>query len=219
MVMVKVIIVDDHAVLRDGLKRIFSFDPEITTIAEAFSAEDLFAKLEAVSELPDVIILDINLPGMNGVEAIRYIKKVNKEIKVLVLTMYNHEEYLMKALSQGADGYVLKDAPSDELLEAIKKVMKGDSILTPSLTKKLFDYHAKQQEKEELGLTNRETEVLICLVEGLSNKEIAGRLFISDKTVKIHVSKIFKKLNVKNRSQAVIHAVNHQLVEWPEEIN
>lgn len=212
-------IVDDHAMLRDGLKTIFTYDPTISEVKEAESAEELFEKLKSASELPDVVILDINLPGMNGVEAIRHIKKIDKEIKVLVLTMYNHEEYLLKALSQGADGYVLKDAPSEELLEAINKVMMGDSILTPSLTKKLFDYHVKQQEREDMALTNREKEVLVCLVEGLSNKEIAERLFISDKTVKIHVSKIFKKLNVKNRSQAVITAVTNQLVEWPEDLN
>jgi DNA-binding NarL/FixJ family response regulator len=214
--MIDVMIVDDHAVLRDGLKTIFSYDPEISKVDEAYSAEDLLEKLKRSSLLPDVVILDINLPGIDGVEAIRHIKKISKKIKVLILTMYNHDEYLMKALSQGADGYLLKDAPSDELVEAIKKISKGEPILHPSLTKKLFDYHLKQSEKEDTKLTNREKEVLICLVEGLSNKEIADKLYISDKTVKIHVSKIFKKLNVKSRSQAVIHAVNHQLVALPE---
>jgi DNA-binding NarL/FixJ family response regulator len=209
-------IVDDHAILRDGLRTIFSFEPEITTISEAFSAEDLFEKLKRETDQPDVIILDINLPGMNGVEAIRHIKKQNKKIKLLILTMYNREEHLLKALSQGADGYLLKDAPSEDLIQAIKKVVKGESILAPGLTRKLIDYHVKQQENEEIGLTNREKEVLICLVEGLSNKDIAERLFISDKTVKIHVSKIFKKLNVKNRSQVVMAAMNQQLVTWPE---
>ena len=183
---------------------------------EAYSAENLLDKLKHRPNFPDVVILDINLPGMDGVEAIRHIKKLNKKIKVLILTMYNHDEYLLKALSQGADGYLLKDAPSDELLEAIKKISKGEPILHPSLTKKLFDYHLKQSEKEDAKLTNREQEVLMCLVEGLSNKEIADKLYISDKTVKIHVSKIFKKLNVKSRSQAIIHAVNHQLVALPE---
>ncbi|WEG12795.1 response regulator transcription factor [Pullulanibacillus sp. KACC 23026] len=214
--MVKVMIVDDHAILRDGLRTIFSFEPEITSISEAFSAEDLFEKLKSERDQPDLIILDINLPGMNGVEAIRHIKKHNKRIKILVLTMYNREEYLLKALSQGADGYLLKDAPSDDLIQAIKKTVKGEAILAPGLTRKLIDYHVKQQENEEIGLTNRETEVLICLVEGLSNKEIAERLFISDKTVKIHVSKIFKKLNVKNRTQAIMAAMNQQLVTWPK---
>lgn len=210
-------IVDDHAILRDGLKTIFSHDPGISQIDEAVSAEDLFIKLETTQIPPDVIVLDINLPGMNGVDAICSIKRFNKSIKVLILTMYNQEEYLMKALSRGADGYLLKDAPAEELLQAIKKVVTGESILAPGLTRKLIDYHVKQQEKEELGLTNREQEVLVCLVDGLSNKEIADRLYISDKTVKIHVSKIFKKLNVKNRSQAVMAAVNQQLVPWPED--
>lgn len=210
-------IVDDHAVLRDGLKTIFSFDQTITEVDEAFSAEDLLKKLEGSEKQPDLILMDINLPGMNGVEAIRQVKKLNKSIKIVVLTMYSHEEYLMKALSQGADGYILKDAPSEELLTSIKKVVRGEPILTPSMTQKLIHFHVKQQEKEDTGLTNRELEVLTCLVEGVSNKEIAERLFISDKTVKIHVSKILKKLNVKNRSQAVFLAVTNQLVQFPEE--
>ena len=211
--MINVMLVDDHAVLRDGLKNIFAQEEDINFIEEADSGEQMAKKLRNMTEKPDVIVMDINLPGMDGVEATAYVKKSFKNIKVLVLTMYNHDEYLMKALSKGADGYLLKDSPSEELINAIRSVAKGESILHPSLTKKLFNYHHNQSSRKDKGLTRREKDVLTCLVRGLSNKEIAERLFISDKTVKIHVSKIYKKLNVKSRSQAVINAVQHQLVD------
>lgn len=206
-------LVDDHAVLRDGLKNIIELEEDINCIEEADSGEQTLERLEKVE--PDVIVMDINLPGINGVEATRLVKKKWPNIKVLILTMYNHDEYLMSALNNGADGYLLKDAPSDNVIDAIRAVAKGESILHPSMTKKLINYHHQQQQPEEKALTQREKEVLICLVEGLSNKEIAQRLYISDKTVKIHVSKIFKKLNVKSRSQAVIFAVQNQIVPLP----
>jgi len=211
--MINVMLVDDHAVLRDGLKNIFAQEDDIHFIEEAESSEQMTKKLRSMDKKPDVIVMDINLPGMDGVDATAFIKKHYRDVKVLILTMYNHDEYLMKALSKGADGYLLKDSPSDELIQAIRSVANGESILHPSLTKKLFDYHHKQSSRKDMGLTRREKDVLSCLVEGLSNKEIAERLFISDKTVKIHVSKIYKKLNVKSRSQAVINAVQHQLVD------
>lgn len=208
--MIKVMLVDDHTVLRDGLKNIIGLESDISHVEEAENGEDAIKKLEIIK--PDVVVMDINLPGMNGVEATGMIKKRYPNIKVLVLTMYNHDEYLMAALNQGADGYLLKDSPSEQVISAIRSVAKGESILHPSMTKKLINYHQQQDDKL---LTHREKEVLMCLVEGLSNKEIAEKLFISDKTVKIHVSKIFKKINVKSRSQAVIYAVQNQLVPLP----
>ncbi|MFC7371716.1 response regulator [Fictibacillus iocasae] len=210
--MISIMIVDDHAILRDGLKTIFALEEDMTVAGEAISAEDAIVQMPAVA--PDVVIMDINLPGMNGVEAAEVLKRKYPSTKVLVLTMYNHDEYLLAALKAGADGYLLKDAPSEQVVDAVKAVYKGESILTPSMTKKLVNLHLQSSKvkREENDLTDREQEVLIGLVEGLSNKEIAEKLFISDKTVKIHVSKIFKKLNVKSRSQAVIYAVQNQLV-------
>jgi NarL family two-component system response regulator LiaR len=205
-------IVDDHAILRDGLKTIFALEEDMHVAGEAISAEDAIKQMPAV--MPDVVIMDINLPGMNGVEAAEVLKRKYPVTKVLVLTMYNHDEYLLSALKAGADGYLLKDSPSEQVVEAVKAVYRGESILTPSMTKKLVNIHLQSSKvkREETDLTDREHEVLLGLVEGLSNKEIAEKLFISDKTVKIHVSKIFKKLNVKSRSQAVIYAVQNQMV-------
>jgi DNA-binding NarL/FixJ family response regulator len=156
------------------------------------------------------------MPGMNGIETAANIKRLYPEIKIIMLTMHNEDEYLMAALREGADGYLLKDTPSDQVVDAIKMVEKGESILHPEMTKKLIDFHQQKSTENDSQLTDREQEVLICLVNGLSNKDIASSLFISDKTVKIHVSKIFKKLGVKSRSQAVIHAVQHQLVPLPK---
>lgn len=217
--MIQVMLVDDHAVLRDGLKNLMESESDITCMAEAEDGEEALEKLKEVK--PDVVLMDINLPGMNGVETTGKIKRAYPEIKVLVLTMHTHEEYLMSALNQGADGYLLKDVPSDTVLQAIRSVARGESILHPSMTQKLINYHQKkntndpQEADNENALTPREKEVLICLAQGLNNKQIADELFISVTTVKIHVSKILKKLNVKSRSQAIIYAVQNQLVPVP----
>jgi DNA-binding NarL/FixJ family response regulator len=210
--MINILIVDDHAILRDGLKNILSFEEDMKVVGEAISGEEALKLAEELA--PDVIIMDINLPGINGVETTSLIKTKNPAARILVLTMYTHDEYLLAALKAGADGYLLKDAPSEHVVEAIKAVSRGESMITPSMTKKLVNMHLQQTQvrRDDSNLTDREQEVLIGLVEGLSNKEIAEKLFISDKTVKIHVSKIFKKLEVKSRSQAVIYAVQNQLV-------
>ncbi len=207
-------LVDDHAVLRDGLRNIISVVEDIEVVGEAVSGDDALLQVEKCR--PDLILMDINMPAKNGVEVTASLKKKYPYIKILVLTMHSHEEYFMSAIREGADGYLLKDSPSDQVIEAIRTVARGESVIHPSMTRKLLAFHQqKQTEQEDTTLTAREKEVLLCLVEGLSNKEIADRLFISHETVQLHVSKIFKKLNVKSRSQVVIHAVQHQLVPIP----
>lgn len=209
--MIKLMLVDDHAVLRDGLRNILELEDDIRVVGEAVSGDDALKKVPKCE--PDVILMDINMPEKNGVEVTGILKKKYPSIKVLVLTMHNHDEYFMAAIREGADGYLLKDAPSEQVVEAIRTVARGESVIHPSMTKKLLNFHQQQQEQpKENVLTEREMEVLQCLVEGMSNKEIADRLFISDKTVKIHVSKIFKKFDVKSRSQVVIYAVQNKLV-------
>lgn len=216
--MIRLMLVDDHAVLRDGLRNIISLVDDIEVVGEAVSGDDALLQVERCK--PDMILMDINMPMKNGVEVTGILKKKYPQIKILVLTMHSHEEYFMSAIREGADGYLLKDAPSDQVVDAIRTVARGESVIHPSMTRKLLAFHQqKQTQQEDTTLTEREKEVLLCLVEGLSNKEIADRLYISDKTVKIHVSKIFKKLNVKSRSQVVIHAVQHQLVPIPPASN
>jgi DNA-binding NarL/FixJ family response regulator len=160
--------------------------------------------------------MDINMPGMSGVEAIRRIRAKNQKVAVLVLTMFDRDEYLYESIRAGATGYLLKDAPSSDVIEAIRSAAKGESILHPVMARKLLD-NISGEKKTDRGsgddsLTPRELDVLQLMVKGLSNKEIAEQLFISDKTVKIHVSNILKKLRVKSRSQAIIYAIQHELV-------
>ncbi len=207
-------LVDDHAVLRDGLKSILEMAEDMKVVAEALTGKEALQMVELYQ--PDIILMDINMPDMDGIEATKAIKRKYPSTKVLILTMHSHDEYFMSAIREGANGYLLKDAPSDQVVEAIRTVCKGESVIHPSMTKVLLNFHQKkEEEKNEHHLTEREKEVLVCLVEGLSNKEIGERLFISDKTVKIHVSKIFKKLNVKSRSQVLIYAVQNKLVPLP----
>lgn len=212
--MIKLMLVDDHAVLRDGLKNILDMEADIEVVAEAVNGNDAIAKVAQV--LPDVILMDINIPEKNGIEATSVIKQQFPSVKILMLTMYDHDEYFMSAIREGADGYLLKDAPSQHVVDAIRSVANGQSVIHPSMTKKFLSFHQQRaeipEEKAEGALTGREKEVLLCLVKGMNNKEIAQSLFISDKTVKIHVSNIFKKLGVKSRSQVVIYAVQNQLV-------
>lgn len=217
-------LVDDHAVLRDGLKNIIGMEEDIDVVAEAVSGVDALEKVRAGDNLPDVILMDINIPDKNGIEVTGLIKKEYPHIKILMLTMHDHDEYFMSAIREGADGYLLKDAPSQHVVDAIRSVVKGQSVIHPAMTKKFLSFQVSDRVTEPVKenkdnkdnvLTEREREVLLCLVQGMNNKEIAQSLFISDKTVKIHVSKIFKKLDVKSRSQVVIYAVQNQLVPLP----
>jgi DNA-binding NarL/FixJ family response regulator len=213
--MIKLMLVDDHAVLRDGLKNIVGMESDIEVVGEAVNGGEAIGKVEEL--MPDVILMDINIPERNGIEVTGLIKAIYPSIKILILTMYNHDEYFYSAIREGADGYLLKDAPSDHVVDAIRAVAKGQSVIHPSMTKKFLNFSSPKKEsveveKKESLLTEREKDVLLCLVKGMTNKEIAENLFISDKTVKIHVSNIFKKLEVKSRSQVVIYAVQNQLV-------
>ncbi|MBE7104996.1 response regulator [Bacillus mycoides] len=210
--MIKILVVDDHAFLRDAIRSILEVESDMKVVGEASSGDEVLGKVEECR--PDCILMDINLPGKNGIEATGLVKKKYPNCRVLVFTMYEHDEYLMDALQSGADGYLLKDSSSEQVVAAIRMLYQGDSVIHPRMTKKLITYHQQQLKLEpnENELTEREKEILFELVKGLSNKEIAEVLYISDKTVKIHINKIFKKLNVKSRSQAVIYAVRNHLV-------
>jgi DNA-binding NarL/FixJ family response regulator len=154
--MINLLLVDDHAVLRDGLKTIIESEDDINVIGEAVSGSDALNKVRELT--PDIILMDINLPGMNGVEVTRILKQQYPHIKVLILTMHSHEEYFMSAIKEGADGYLLKDAPSDQVVEAVRTVFHGESVIHPSLTRKLLTFHQQnhRKDKEENSLTERE---------------------------------------------------------------
>lgn len=208
--MIQVLLVDDHAILRDGLKTLIAQEEDMEVIGEATGSDQLQEMLPKIN--PDIIMMDINMPKVNGIELTRWVKSNYPAIKIIVLTMYNNDEYFMAAIREGAEGYLLKDSPSKDVIEAVRAVAGGDSVIPPAMTKKLLSFHAQDNREEDNSLTPREMEVLLALVEGLSNKDIASRLYISDKTVKIHVSNIFRKFDVKSRSQAIIFAVQNNLV-------
>lgn len=211
---IRVLIADDHTMVRQGLKQILELENDMTVIAQAPNGEEAIKLAKECN--PDVILMDINMPGMNGLQAIKEMKEDNIPSKIIVLTIHEDREYLFKTLQMGAEGYVLKDAEPCILLEAIRSVNSGQPYIQANMTRELvrefnkISLHEKAK-TEENNLTAREVEVLELIAEGMINKEIAKRLYISEKTVKNHVSNIFRKLNVSDRTQAAIYAFKHNL--------
>ena len=210
---VKIMIADDHSLIREGLKNLLELEGDIEVVAEAEDGMQCLDKLEYIT--PDVLLLDINMPKKNGLEVLRVLKDRKSKVKVLVLTVHNETEYLMKAVDIGIDGYVLKDSESSELKKAIFAIVDGETYIQPSLIPAL---NSKMIEKDKDGakidlLTRRELEVLKLLAVGMYNKEVDEKLDISERTVKNHVSNIFKKIEVTDRTQAAVFAIRNNLVE------
>lgn len=212
MIPVNVIIADDHSMVREGIKQLLELDGDIKVIAEAGDGEEC---LNIIKETPpDVLLLDINMPKMNGLQVMQKIADDDMDIKVLVLTIHNEIEYLLKAVDIGVNGYVLKDSELAVLKSAIFAVQDGETFIQPSLAPLLKERALVQSvDTVDDGLTKRELEVLKLLAEGLYNKEIAYKLSISEKTVKNHVSSIFKKIKVFDRTQAAVYAIRNNIVE------
>ena len=210
---VNVMITDDHEMIREGLKQLLELEGDIQVIAEASNGEECLNILER--RVPDVLLLDINMPKKNGLEVLKTIKAKKIKVKVLILTVHNEIEYLIKAIDLGIDGYMLKDSDSNELKKAINAVVSGETFIQPSLVpllnSKLVD---KNEDREKLKLlTRREHDVLKLLAVGMYNKEIAIKLDISERTVKNHVSNIFKKIGVTDRTQAAVFAIRNSIVD------
>ena len=203
---VKVMIADDHSMIREGLKQLLELEGDFEVIAEACDGVDCLEKLKTV--VPDILLLDINMPNMNGLEVLQKMKDMKMKVKVLVLTVHNEVEYLLKAVDIGVNGYLLKDSESAELKKAILAVVNGEDYIQPSLipvlNSKMLDRDSDSSKIE--SLTRRELEVLKMLSYGTYNKEIAEHLNISERTVKNHVSNIFKKIGVTDRTQAAVFA-------------
>ncbi len=210
--MIKLMIVDDHSMVREGLKQLLELDEDLKVISQAADGAEGLKKLE--EDKPEVLLLDINLPNMNGLEMLEEIRNRRINVKVLILTIHNEIDYLMKAVEIGCDGYVLKDSDSNLLKKAIYSVYEGESFIQPSLTPALnAGLAGKNMIDEKVNeLTRREIEVLKLIAEGLFNKEIAATLDISERTVKNHVSNIFKKIDVSDRTQAAVFAIKNNLV-------
>lgn len=208
---VKVVIIDDHVMVREGIKQLLEIDGDILVVGEAGDGEEGIKLLETLE--PDVVLLDINMPKINGLEVLEELKNRKLDYKVLILTIHNEVEYLVKAVEIGVAGYVLKDSELAVLKKAIFSIDEGKTYIQPSLTPLLKVKLDQMKETKEEGLTKREIEVLKLIARGMYNKEIADELVISEKTVKNHISNIFRKIDVTDRTQAAIFAIKHSYVE------
>lgn len=210
---IKIMIADDHNLLREGLKQLLEFDGSMEIIAEASDGIECLEILNNVN--PDILLLDINMPLKNGIEVLEELKVSKPDLKILILTVHGEVEYLIKAIDIGADGYIMKDSESSELKRAINEILSGEKYIQPSLIPMLNNKLANRDiDKDKLNsLTSRELEVLVQVANGMFNKEIAINLNISERTVKNHISNIFKKIDVSDRTQAAVFAIRNNLVK------
>lgn len=222
----KIVIIDDHQLFREGVKRILDFERDFEVVAEG---DDGSEALQLVQQYePDVVIMDINMPSVNGVEATKQLVEANAETKVIILSIHDDETYVTHALQTGARGYLLKEMDADALIQAVKVVAEGGSYLHPKVTHSLvkeyrrlashgqastYSMHEVEIRRPLHLLTRRECEVLQLLADGKSNRGIGEALYISEKTVKNHVSNILQKMNVNDRTQAVVVAIKNGWVE------
>ncbi len=212
--MIKVVIVDDQEIVREGLKMILSLYEEIEIIGEASNGQELLKLIE--TKMPEVVLMDIRMPVMNGIEATKLMKEKYPNIKIIILTTFNEDEYIFEGLKNGANGYILKDSGSKEIMAAIKSAIEGEMLLNPKVTVKVINalnsmkIDKKNQkgdsEKEKLisTLTPRELEVAKHVLDGKTNKDIAKDLFVTEGTVKNYVSKILEKLELNNRAELIV---------------
>jgi DNA-binding NarL/FixJ family response regulator len=214
--MITTFIADDQAMVRQGFGALLSAQPDISVVGDAANGRDAVRLVQSLA--PDVVLMDVRMPELNGLDAAREILARGTNTKVLMLTTFDVDDYVYAALRAGASGFLLKDATADELVRAVRVVAAGDALLAPSITRRVIAdlvsrHAAPRRSADELArLTPRETEVLELLARGMSNAEIAAGLFVSEETVKTHVGKVFSKLGLRDRAQAVVIAYETGLV-------
>ncbi|WP_421385524.1 response regulator [Bacillus salacetis] len=224
MMATNIVIIDDHQLFREGVKRILEFEPTFNVLAEGDDGSEAMELVEKHS--PDVVLMDINMPEINGVEATQQLIEKHPDTKVIILSIHDDENYVSHALKTGALGYLLKEMDSEALIEAVKVVAAGGSYIHPKVTHNLINDYRRLANTQETGgfkqsevrrplhlLTRRECEVLQMLADGKSNRGIGEALYISEKTVKNHVSNILQKMNVNDRTQAVVTGIKNGWVE------
>ncbi|MFC8917884.1 response regulator [Streptomyces sp. NPDC047821] len=214
---IRVLIVDDQIMVREGFSVLLNAMPDIEVVGEAVNGREAVRQVEALR--PDVVLMDIRMPEMNGIDATRAIVAADGDAKVLVLTTFDLDEYVYQALRAGASGFLLKDASARQLADGVRVVASGEALLAPTVTKRLITEFAKTAEAvrppalARVGdLTERETEVLVLIAQGLSNGEIASHLVVAESTIKTHVSRILVKLGLRDRTQAAVFAYEARLV-------
>lgn len=218
---IRIVIADDHALLRQGIKNVLSLEPDFEVVGEAADGDEAISKVESLK--PDILLLDINMPRMTGLEVAKRLKAAKAAVKIIILTIHDDESYVIEVIKSGAIGYLLKDIEPGMLVKAIRMVADGQSFIYPTLANRLFGELARQEDKrnaalamlerpKEERLTYREVEVLQLVGQGMNNQEIAQKLFLSEKTVKNHLTNIFRKINVVDRTQAVLYAIKHKIV-------
>jgi two-component system, NarL family, response regulator DevR len=212
----RIILVDDHELVRIGLKHLLEYHPQFEVVGEAGSAREALEQVESLK--PDVVVMDIRLPGTSGIDACEQIVNQYPETKVLMLTSYAEDEMLFSAIRAGASGYVLKQIGSEDLIKAIESVGRGEALLDPAVTQRVFQEVRRAVKEEEASafshLSQQEKHVLLLVSEGKTNREIAKNLFLGEGTVRNYVSSILSKLSVNNRAEAAAYAVQHSLREY-----
>jgi len=215
MTKIRVLLADDHELFRSGIRRLLESASDLEVVGEAATGRDTVRLVEDLA--PDIVLLDIAMPELSGIDAARLIKTTSPRTGIIMLTVHADEEFLFEAIKAGAMGYLLKDASAEELLRAIRVIHSGEGLLAPSLAAKVMREFARSRERTDLAavitpLTQREVEILQHVATGLANKEIAHRLAISERTVKNHLSNIMEKLHVNSRTQAAVYALRSGLV-------
>jgi len=216
MAKTKVLIADDHALVREGIRMILSKEPDFEVVGEASDGQQALNLVETLS--PNVVVMDLSMPGMGGIEATQLLKVRHPQIAVLALTMHEDESFVFRLLRAGALGYVLKRAAAQDLVQAVRAAARGESFLYPSVAQKVVADYLKRVEAGEDrnrydGLTEREKEILTLIAGGLSNQQIAQKLFVSIKTVQTHRAHIMEKLNLHDRTELVRYAIRKGLIE------
>ncbi|MGA2368164.1 MAG: response regulator transcription factor [Dehalococcoidia bacterium] len=210
---IKILIVDDHPVVREGICSMLKREPDFKIVGEATNGLEAIERVRELS--PDVVLMDLRMPEMDGVEAISKIKEERPEVKFIILTTFSDDEYIFKGIAAGARAYLLKDAPREELFKAIRAVSRGESLIQPVVASRLLDRLAELSKKTPSAemLSERELEVLRLMASGVSNRDIAGQLSITQSTVKTHITSIFQKLNVTTRTEAVTTALRKGMIQ------
>ena len=218
---IKILIADDHALLRQGIKRVLNFEDDLEVVGEAEDGQETLARTLVLQ--PDILLLDLSMPGLSGLEVAKQLQAAKCKTKIIVLTIHDGDNYVLEMLKNGALGYLLKDVEPSMLIQAIHTVNEGRAFVYPKLAERIFgslspdeDINEKAREiwrdRRSARLTSREMDVLACIAKGFSNQDIAQALFVSEKTVKNHLTNIFRKLHINDRTQALIYVIRNKIV-------